>query len=996
MAAAGSVTAAELMRSMSTDPQTPNPNASGAQRSLSSGRPGEGQGNQGIIYAAFISAVAGAMSLQLVRRHNAIPLGSRTLFTAVEQNGYDSPILRDSPSSVPSLTTLRIELTPLGKLIVSLHAISQHGIMRLWDTSRNVVGQSLELGQDLWLAPTGTIARLVSAEAEDGALPSPGLSNFRTSENDIPQHILDLKRKYWKDNVVEWLRTVGLPLNSADDESWIEVEAPEPFYSRLAAESMRQTDGTQSSYPLRRLLWPAKYCFTRTKTASSAYAGRRENSSFDGCDPINFAVDWFTNASSRNEKLATSQAPGGSPGQQPKGPEMSTPRTEAGEVLESLARVNQYPELQAASLVYPTPPDGALAQGFNNVSSSDAFGEVSDAIPPNAPNGNRVKISDEDTATRRPASDLTSGFGASNTLGVGSGMYDTNDDEDLFEEMNEKDFGSKGITDADFSFFDEPDLESFDDGKPTEDTAEEVVTQTPFVADNIKPDTTVPETVVNMSVKHAKLSDDNKDGATLTTEDDESKRALVETGNPNIDHDALKDVPDHTSLVDDGQTISPPLSPVKIKRILFSEVEPVQSSKVDGLNVRPDILKGVRNQSHYDPVTFQKELSSWDQKYGAAGTFAFSINKAAKTQSEADSSMNEIPTIGLPSRGRFKTLKNDRARIGTIDQDSAMSDVESTSVSSDETSGDSDDDYFQRGITQPTSTAIKRKRGVSEADDGSTTSQEKVSLAVVPNNSLKEENSTFLGNFFYIFSDWSLAGYFSVRQNHFSPVLIRKDDPIQLAQLMVDQVTQSSLSHKLDERIGLPELGNDTFPLRTFLENSSVVREIARLDLKSYIEIQQSEISTTSEAQTPRQKFLPIKSSINKLPTPHLRIRRGKDYLEVLPPAISFWETFGLEPAHGDKDILAYCIHPHYAGEGADAFLERLGLLYSSCGLGKHARGDEGKDFEKGLGSWKVNLSASSYTSSMQNLKSACERLGETLLYLNKAQLLTSDRQFLG
>jgi hypothetical protein len=34
--------------------------------------------------------------------------------------------------------------------------------------------------------------------------------------------------------------------------------------------------------------------------------------------------------------------------------------------------------------------------------------------------------------------------------------YDESDEEDLFGEMNERDFGSKGITDADFSFFDDP------------------------------------------------------------------------------------------------------------------------------------------------------------------------------------------------------------------------------------------------------------------------------------------------------------------------------------------------------------------------------------------------------------------------------------------------------------------------------------------------------------------------------------------------------------
>ncbi|KAL1882601.1 hypothetical protein Plec18167_003018 [Paecilomyces lecythidis] len=979
VAAAGTVTAADLMRSMSNDSQPSNPNTPGAQRSVSAGRPGEGQGNQGIIYAAFVSAVTSAMSLQLVKRHNAIPLGSRTLFTAVERNGYDGPILHDSPDSVPSLTTLRIELTPLGKLIVSLHTISQHGITRLWNAARNAIGPSLEPGQDIWLAPTGTIARLVSAEGEEGSLPSPGLSHPRTSEDAKSQHLLALKRKNWKDNVVEWLNNVGLPLSSAEDESWIEVEVPEPFYSRLAAESMRQSDGTQPSPPLRRLLWPAKYSFTRTKTASPT-----ETFTFDRCDPIDFAAEWLATASTRNEKLASARATGGSPGQQPKGPEMSTPRTDTGEIVESLARVNQYPDLQAASLVYPTPPDGALAQGFNNVQPSDGFAEVPDATPSNIQKAVPVKAEDVEVHDARSGPDSMGRLETSATLGVGSGLYDANDDDDLFEEMNEKDFGSKGITDADFSFFDEPDMAGFDDNKQTDHATEQVSAHVSLPTGPVEPlETATPEVAVDISSEQAKVSAHGGHGVGPTT-DVEGPKQNSEMSDEKLEDATHRDIPDRNSPADEVQTVSPPLSPVKIKRILFPDAKSTQSSQADKASIARPLPRDGRNNGHYGPVPFQQELSSWDRKYGAAGTFSLSIDKAAKTQPGESDSTSTIPTIGLPRRGRPKPLKSAFPRPTTLDQDTAMSDggpiLNSTSASSDETTDDSDDDYLERPTSPVRTTAVKRKRGVSETDNDSAISQEKASLAVGPDASvLKEENSTFLGNFFYIFSDWSLAGYFSIRQNRLSPILVRKEESVQLAQLMVDQVTQSSLTHKLDERIGLPNLGNDTFALRTFLEDSSVMGEIARLDLKSYVEIQQTEVSTIPEGQAPRQRSLPIKGTISKLPTPHLRIRRGKDYLEVLPPAISFWETFGLEPAHGEKDITAYCIHPEYSIEGANAFVERLGLLYSSCGLGKHARGDESKEFKAELGSWKVETSHSGYSSTMQSLRAICERLGSIL-----------------
>ena len=89
----------------------------------------DGYGSSAAIYASFISAITGALSLQLIRRHSAIPLGSRTLFTAVERDGYESPrIANNSPTSVPSLTTLQVQLTPVGKLTVALQTVSQHGL----------------------------------------------------------------------------------------------------------------------------------------------------------------------------------------------------------------------------------------------------------------------------------------------------------------------------------------------------------------------------------------------------------------------------------------------------------------------------------------------------------------------------------------------------------------------------------------------------------------------------------------------------------------------------------------------------------------------------------------------------------------------------------------------------------------------------------------------------------------------------------------------------
>src|SRR5699024_357068 len=92
-----------------------------------------------------------------------------------------------------------------------------------------------------------------------------------------------------------------------------------------------------------------------------------------------------------------------------------------------------------------------------------------------------------------------------------------------------------------------------------------------------------------------------------------------------------------------NQTISPPLSPVEVKKILFPFSEP---------SGPPGRETPKQNHYHYSPVTFDRKMSDWDRKYGSEGKFRFSAAPAASTNTPSD-----IPTIGIPSRsGKNKAL----------------------------------------------------------------------------------------------------------------------------------------------------------------------------------------------------------------------------------------------------------------------------------------------------------------------------------------------------
>jgi mediator of RNA polymerase II transcription subunit 13 len=927
-------------------------------------RPNESYCNSAAIYASFILSVAGAIGLQLIRRHNAIPLGNRTLFTAINRSEYGNPtIVNDDLDALPALTSLRVELNQAGKVIVSLHTISQNGISRLCGPNGNAVDPfDVRSSTDVWLAPNGTIARLVATIPGRSPLLSPTMQNTRNNEEESSRRHSELELRLWKVNVLEWLGNFGLPVKPVEVETWVEVEVSNPFYAKLAPESRRQNEATQLPYHLKRIPWPAKYCFKRTKAAPVTSSSKIDG--FDD-DPLKFAEDWLAASSFRKEG-ASSQGSTLPQNQQPKLQDISTPKLDILEGLESLAKIPQYPDSQSASLVYPTPPEGALASVASHMGSSE-----SEFTPRAAVEGPNIKREEHMLSRTRSGSEIVVSSLGPSGLGVGSGLYDTNDDDDLFGEMNERDFGLKGISDADFSFFDEPDFDTLGHGKS--DTAQE------YHKENLS---SFYSPTGNFSFEDRKNSYEQVERVTKNKR--ESKSLNLST--LNVGQRKKKHVePEPILLGDARQTVSPPLSPLDIRKILFFELpsflQHSHSEKTDGVaQHKLTMTKEIRRQGSFEPIFFQRNVFFSDRKYGADGKFFFADRGLLENEGHEVVEIDDpIPTIGFPQRGR-------RIAASGEPQSSLLGNSSngrrSASLSSDSSTEDSSDVPSEKIISPTTSTNLKRKRPSLDSD--STTSPlGKLSFSSeIDTTTLQVDSSLFLGSMLSIFSDWSLSGYFSVRQNQLIPVLSRKEDQIQLPQLIVDQITQSSLNHRVDGYSGLPDLEHDTYSPRTFFEDTNIIGDIERLDLKSWVSIQDNFIIPSNESSASRltTQRRELKGSITKIPPPYLRLHRGRDFLEVLPPAISFWETFGLEPANGVKNVAAYCIHPHNAREAADAFLDRMGLLYSSCSLGKHSRGEKTKLFDSGLGSWHVTPAGESgYRSTMQSLRVLCETLGTNI-----------------
>ncbi|KAB8262678.1 mediator complex subunit 13 C-terminal-domain-containing protein [Aspergillus pseudonomiae] len=963
VSASGSVMPRELVKNLSTDPQTAG-SSTGSQRpqaTPTSTRRVDSYSSSVAIYAAFISAITGSLNLQLIRRSSAIPLGSRTLFTVIERDYYEtSRIVNDDLSSISALTTIQVQLTSAGKLTVSLQTTSQHGIAPLCRPGESPSDVcDVASGADIWLSPSGSVARLVSTSPgpPNASSPYPSTGGIGTD------NLGAAGRKQWKANVLDWLRNFGLPIDTVDETAWVEIEIWEPFYSRLAGETLRLNEDNSSTLPLKRVLWPAVYCFRRTKSASPGSSQWMESACPVVSDPLGFAENWRVVEKPKHDETSP-KPPSSHPEQQSRNTEPSSATTDILEGIESLSRASEYPDLQTISLVYPTPPDGAAVMGLNLAGASDTFAEEPELVPSLLQNQNKPKYYEQFTAKDRSDADPSAGFGPLGGLAVGSGLYDTNEDDDLFGDMDERDFGTKGITDADFNFFDDPSFAAMDTDDPADD-AQEMPDMANLEAAEAHP--TVSEDAILEDIPAQKTP----------PEDLEVTQASPDEVTPKVQHEHLdaEEITEAASpYIEQNQTISPPLSPVEIKRILLPE--PNGDSHVP--------TKGSRKQSYYNPVAFKPNMSAWDQKYGADGKFRFTTAGPSASKAYTNS---DIPTVGMPRR-RIKRYPTAGASAVGLDGHASPSSeghyLQTVSDSSSDTSDDSDNSASESDA--PPLLSRKRKRACSNSVSSPALSQVK-SLGEgdqeIPIH--RPEHSIFLGNLLSTFSDWSMTGYFSLAENRLFPVLTRKDMQIQIAQLFVDQITQSSLDHKLDGGFCLSDLEAKAYSVQSFLEEEGVLGSIERLDLNSWISLQDNERASPAPngtvARQPSQRKETGKGSITKLSPPHLRVRRGKEYLEALPPAISFWETFGLEPADGPKDISAYCIHPQIAADAANVFLERLGLLYASCNLGKHVRGCRSSAFEWGLCPWDVGpLDTAQFLPAMQSLKVICEELGTALL----------------
>ena len=929
------------------------------------------------VYRLFVLAVASSISYVLVRHYEMIPLNVRSFFFRIHSNS-------DISSDSADLCKMSIDvcLSTSGTLLVS----SAHGA---YHTERSIV------------APRPYLSAPPNDDKSFNSVQSPSLSctgGFGLT---------------WKTALQFWLRSKGITISKSNTpRAWTFVPSADMDRSELAQGVLLPPALTSKlSYE-----WPTDLCLNDTSPSRDEAAGIPSSSLKnledigashvqDGPDIINsfnFAQDWVLGSDERRKAVETLHLM-----KRAEKENFATQLSVRGNDA-SLPSSPVYPraaELSGTNAIYPTPPDGFTSQAPNTSSlmvtdhSSDARNEE----PPER-GGPTVTLDPHPNG-------LSPGFAEPTAQA-------TDLENELFDDMGENGFGEAGVTDADFSFFDEPEGENMDisfDEHLQLDDSKNVSSEQPSVHNfNHELDIKAESTQDDLNDPQPALSDNRiKDTAR-----DDSDLEDLQLGDRNGTDSA---VPLKVEQGDDRRplkAITPELSPSLVQKRLFKDSANTES-------ITRHIFEHPNESTQaFNPVSFGAKILSFDQKYGQSGRFSFDV-RTASTNPLQKSKTDPTSTVEPRKQLLFDTRETHRiprsaSTIATTEN--YQSEDSSDEGYSSETDSDS---YSNDGcLAHPKSFSPiphedeqnyrynKRKRHCSEASsspkyplkkEGSdqlslnvselraTTKQEACSL-------IHQIDSRFCGS-----AEWSRSLSHSpplsqnVQMNNrdeFRAKILQDHEAIDIAQTISGEHIYTRLETHSQVTGNVHSGAINTVDIENMMECSlhdalkRLFHMVRDCDLQTMASVQEAtpESSLTKAPQRPvlQRKQTESSSSYNnsifRLTPPHVKVQRSEKVLHVLPPAVRFWETLGLAPFSGPKDLLGYCIYPSTlrTEKAIVQFFECLAIVYENRKLGAHEIDASGANSGGCLFPYELDNDAG-LADSVKTIQSTCIDVGTSL-----------------
>lgn len=893
----------------------------------------ESMADRRVVYENFVIAILLTITTAFCPVTGAIPLNYRTVL--LPSTSPNSKVDRAGSADHGALMgTFGAHLTTVGSLIVSFNVSHCQGLLSL----DNFFAASLTSpGQRVLAAPFGVHASKVTSAMGD--LGTASLAQTPNTQILSMRGYSELNDGLWKQACLKLLQLRGIPPSVLENCSWVTVSIARRRLQEAKADNSRLKDNNPAVSTM--IPWPGPLCFRQRAVEISSTNRLGDNilsAREEHRDPLDRASRWLDSTAERDDQISKRKADRAAlASAELHGNTLRPPGTE-GQPSLTVGR----PNAVLTGTMYPTPPDGiqqpngvtpifdAMASSPRNQPSAAATMaavEIEEAMQHDTEMTNPGEEGDLSEA-KRDRSDSNLLGDAENMLMGGGDMFGDTDD----------------ITEADFSFFDEQPGPSGIPMAEVIDSQDSLVQKpVPAKVENIQLTTPRPEPVSLVQLPQESgvfMKPELKDARSFQI-DPRTVRATAEKSVAKVHEPSL-------------------FNDMTVFRQLRAALVP--QSALTSLD--PDARK--RKASVFERLDFGPVLPLINKKYQKGGLFDFDPAPAQEHKKLLHSSSlpeteylkrhgrrNRKPKeLSLPSRtlmARFTALgaptsqpspMRRAASLSDDDQSSAESDQDDTSYTSDEPGSPFKSSMRRLAIDDEAISNITSFREPEYTDEADQR------LALELPRLTKPE-----------FPEISLPRLFKDAEPLSIELSLGDDDMIEIAQLVAEQAATGCLvltdTQKTDKRTAMEKGGrHDEDQLITTVRQSlNILRNIvpallgrtAPTRLKTLVAVQEAPTTGQVGAMQPRtvpgrepppEQLRP--NPLYHMPFHHLEVRRSETKLSMLPSAITFWESLGLGPLSGSKNVHGLCAFPAWSGmmDSVKTFFERMKSIYELLKLG--------------------------------------------------------------
>ena len=889
------------------------------------------------IHEHFVTALLSSLTSAFARRTGAMPLNSRSLALPLSIFSANPPLpSQHKPALSNTVATLRAYITTTGSLVLSIQVSLFNGLMSL----QSLIDANTSLQRTpILLAPLGLFGNVSGFRDAESPFDN---SVSQSPETQVVRFLNqpEEKIKQWRHAWAKVLESRGISPSVLDHTSWVTI-----IILRTRPIDPKG-EGRLSPLPqsLSGIAWPSVLCFSKKSwDPIMGTVNRLDENTLGGkaetYDPVSSAKKWFSGSTEREAVISKRKQEREVPAMPPDAPDVTQkqqhPGTGNSPLILRRATATTRPDAAAVSAMYPTPPDAVqnLANGmtpsFDGMVSSPVNGIHSTAlIDLDVTIGGSISAKDD----IRDLFDMQDKpKGAASLFGA--------EPENLFGDIGDDMYGGASVTDADFDYFDKDttellaDLEARIDVGGGEDAMQNSATDLP------KP-----------PVLPAKVSTEANQAVFAKPELKHARSSMA-------DADHLRQQQNSTGnrIVPVKRQASPFDANTVYKRVkaFLGAVYAVSA---------PTSRNGTGEGTFFEQIQFGPFLSQVGKKYVDHGRFGCPQKASEEPGGYMERSAMESVKLhwneekskdqAFNPRILAKVMGVVNGKMGTATRKQA-----DATLDGDDSSVKSDPDYSSSESEAPPSPA----KSVAPAsrpleDDGTsvaTSLRDPETVEDAPPILWTELSRYARG----AGSPVSLLGYFCDYEPFAVNISLSDEDFITIAQILTDQAATGNLKYPStaesvrrpldDQRRGL--LAATRISVGALYQDvDKLLGDPVHCQLRSFIEVPDVPLIGQPTRMQGRQNAEDRAKNSHLFPIgpPHFEFKRAGSRMSLLPPAVPFWESLGLGPSLGIKDVSGVCVYPDWEGmtDNSNLFLERLRSAYESLKLGHFHRIPLSKD----------------------------------------------------